>query len=214
MRSREELYLGQVVPNLKGASLMDTGFVTTQAQVVDSQVTYVRVRDWLLSALTVSSGAVDAISFLALGKIFTAFMTGNIAFLGMGIAGHPGAPFHGRGGEDVYARLLDRRDDLRVAPDCAIQPAAHGRRGLQLKAVQPNDGKAALNEALKPGPTRGRRLMIARTTAPRAPWVSECATPVLFHRKTRLRLQFARNLVGQLRPAGGEFARPAVTRGR
>jgi len=32
------------------------------------------------------------ISFLALGKIFTAFTTGNIAFLGMGIAGRPGAP--------------------------------------------------------------------------------------------------------------------------
>jgi hypothetical protein len=56
------------------------------------QVTYVKVRNWLLAALTVSSGAVDVISFLALGKIFTAFMTGNIAFLGMGIAGHPGAP--------------------------------------------------------------------------------------------------------------------------
>src|SRR5256886_13915117 len=50
------------------------------------------VRDLLLNALAISSGAVDAISFLALGKIFTAFMTGNIAFLGMGIAGHPGAP--------------------------------------------------------------------------------------------------------------------------
>jgi hypothetical protein len=40
----------------------------------------------------VSSGAVDAISFLALGKVFTAFMTGNLAFLGMGIAGSAGAP--------------------------------------------------------------------------------------------------------------------------
>jgi uncharacterized membrane protein YoaK (UPF0700 family) len=37
--------------------------------------------------LTVSSGAVDAISFLALGKVFTAFMTGNIAFLGLRVAG-------------------------------------------------------------------------------------------------------------------------------
>lgn len=37
--------------------------------------------------LTFSSGAVDAISFLALGKIFTAFMTGNVVFLGLGIAG-------------------------------------------------------------------------------------------------------------------------------
>jgi uncharacterized membrane protein YoaK (UPF0700 family) len=50
------------------------------------------LRDWLLFTLTVSSGAVDAISFLALGMVFTAFMTGNLAFLGMGIAGHAGAP--------------------------------------------------------------------------------------------------------------------------
>jgi uncharacterized membrane protein YoaK (UPF0700 family) len=49
------------------------------------------LRDWLLFALTVSSGAVDAISFLALGKVFTAFMTGNLGFLGMGIAGSAGA---------------------------------------------------------------------------------------------------------------------------
>jgi uncharacterized membrane protein YoaK (UPF0700 family) len=50
------------------------------------------LRDWLLFMLTVSSGAVDTISFLALGKVFTAFMTGNLAFLGMGIAGNAGAP--------------------------------------------------------------------------------------------------------------------------
>src|SRR6266481_7398516 len=51
------------------------------------------VRDMLLHALTVSSGAVDAISFLALGKVFSAFMTGNIAFLGLRVAGAsaPGA---------------------------------------------------------------------------------------------------------------------------
>jgi uncharacterized membrane protein YoaK (UPF0700 family) len=49
-------------------------------------------RDWLLFALTVSSGAVDAISFLALGKVFTAFMTGNFVFLGMGIAQAAAAP--------------------------------------------------------------------------------------------------------------------------
>jgi uncharacterized membrane protein YoaK (UPF0700 family) len=37
-------------------------------------------------ALTVASGAVDAISYFGLGKIFSAFMTGNIVFLGFGIA--------------------------------------------------------------------------------------------------------------------------------
>jgi uncharacterized membrane protein YoaK (UPF0700 family) len=51
---------------------------------------YIRVRDLLLNGLTFSSGAVDAISFLALGKVFTAFMTGNIAFLGMRLAGAGG----------------------------------------------------------------------------------------------------------------------------
>jgi uncharacterized membrane protein YoaK (UPF0700 family) len=36
--------------------------------------------------LAICSGAVDAISYLALGKVFSAFMTGNIVFLGLGLA--------------------------------------------------------------------------------------------------------------------------------
>src|ERR1700716_3887793 len=51
-----------------------------------------RLRDLLLNALTVSSGAIDAISFLALGKVFSAFMTGNIAFFGLRVAGASRAP--------------------------------------------------------------------------------------------------------------------------
>jgi uncharacterized membrane protein YoaK (UPF0700 family) len=81
-----------LVPELQRNQSVSTQSVTASLGKVDRQVTYVRARNWLLAALTVSSGAVDAISFLALGKIFTAFMTGNIAFLGMGLAGHPGAP--------------------------------------------------------------------------------------------------------------------------
>jgi uncharacterized membrane protein YoaK (UPF0700 family) len=49
------------------------------------------VRDLLLVGLTVASGSVDAISFLALGKVFTAFMTGNVVFLGLAVA-HANAP--------------------------------------------------------------------------------------------------------------------------
>src|SRR5258707_7845830 len=56
------------------------------------RISDVAARNVLLDALTVSSGAVDAISFMALGKVFTAFMTGNIAFLGMALAGSPIAP--------------------------------------------------------------------------------------------------------------------------
>lgn len=43
-----------------------------------------------LAALTVVSGVVDAVSFLALGHVFTANMTGNVALIGFGIAGAPG----------------------------------------------------------------------------------------------------------------------------
>jgi uncharacterized membrane protein YoaK (UPF0700 family) len=46
----------------------------------------IRSRDLMLIALTVASGAVDAISYFGLGKIFSAFMTGNMVFLGFGIA--------------------------------------------------------------------------------------------------------------------------------
>ena len=62
---------------------------------VDRQVNDVKVRNWLLDALTISSGAVDAVSFLALGKVFTAFVTGNVAFLGMAIASSTGSNIYG-----------------------------------------------------------------------------------------------------------------------
>jgi uncharacterized membrane protein YoaK (UPF0700 family) len=47
----------------------------------------VAAREPVLMTLTLASGVVDAVSFLALGKVFTAFMTGNVVFLGLGAAG-------------------------------------------------------------------------------------------------------------------------------
>src|SRR4051812_31624667 len=69
---------------------MSTESLTTP--LITPADSHATVRNWLLDALTISSGAVDAISFMALGKVFTAFMTGNIAFLGMALAGSPIAP--------------------------------------------------------------------------------------------------------------------------
>ena len=43
-----------------------------------------------LYALTVVTGLVDAVSFLGLGHVFTANMTGNVVFLGFAVAGAPG----------------------------------------------------------------------------------------------------------------------------
>jgi uncharacterized membrane protein YoaK (UPF0700 family) len=44
----------------------------------------------LLLGLTVVTGLVDAVSYLALGHVFTANMTGNVVFLGFAAAGAPG----------------------------------------------------------------------------------------------------------------------------
>jgi uncharacterized membrane protein YoaK (UPF0700 family) len=60
--------------------------VTKMAARIDKR----DIRDLLLVALTVSTGAVDALSWLGLGKVFSAFMTGNIAFLGFRVGGAPG----------------------------------------------------------------------------------------------------------------------------
>ena len=43
------------------------------------------LRDALLLTLTAAAGAVDAVSFLGLGRIFTANMTGNLVLLGVAI---------------------------------------------------------------------------------------------------------------------------------
>ncbi len=43
-----------------------------------------------LAALTIVSGFIDAVSFLGLGHVFTANMTGNVALIGFAIAGAPG----------------------------------------------------------------------------------------------------------------------------
>jgi uncharacterized membrane protein YoaK (UPF0700 family) len=44
----------------------------------------------LLLLLTVATGVVDAVSILALGRVFVANMTGNVAFIGFALAGAPG----------------------------------------------------------------------------------------------------------------------------
>jgi uncharacterized membrane protein YoaK (UPF0700 family) len=45
------------------------------------------VRDGLLVALSFAAGIYEAICFLSLGKVFTGFQTGNVVFLGLGVAG-------------------------------------------------------------------------------------------------------------------------------
>jgi len=46
-----------------------------------------------LLLLTASTGAIDAVSYLALDRVFTGNMTGNVLFLGFALVGVPGIPF-------------------------------------------------------------------------------------------------------------------------
>ena len=59
-------------------------------------------RDWLVVLLTITSGAVDAASFLALGHVFGSVITGNLVLLGVaasralpGLAVHSGVALAG-----------------------------------------------------------------------------------------------------------------------
>jgi uncharacterized membrane protein YoaK (UPF0700 family) len=85
----------------------------------------------LLLLLSVTTGLVDAVSVLGLGKVFTANMTGNIVFLGFAAAGTPGftiAPYLVALASFLVGALIAGR----VGTHLAGQPL---RRWLVLAAV-------------------------------------------------------------------------------
>jgi uncharacterized membrane protein YoaK (UPF0700 family) len=47
-----------------------------------------RIRDLLLGVLAFAAGSVDVMSWLALGRVFSGFMTGNVVFLAAGLFAH------------------------------------------------------------------------------------------------------------------------------
>jgi uncharacterized membrane protein YoaK (UPF0700 family) len=82
-----------------------TGFIRTHLQL------------WLMLALTFVTGLLDAVGYLALDRVFTGNMTGNVVILGMGMAGEDELPVAGPlvalgayvVGAAVVGRLLQRR---------------------------------------------------------------------------------------------------------
>ena len=82
------------------------------------------VRDALLVALTVAAGAVDAISYLGLGGIFTANMTGNMVLLALAAGSGAGSQALRAGislvafsaGVFVSARIMRAPDDVSLWP--------------------------------------------------------------------------------------------------
>jgi uncharacterized membrane protein YoaK (UPF0700 family) len=91
----------------------------------------------LLLALTIVTGLVDAVSILALGRVFVANMTGNVVFAGFAIVGAPGFSLSaslfalagflaGAGAGGVLATRLghDRAGHLRAATAAELLLAA------------------------------------------------------------------------------------------
>jgi uncharacterized membrane protein YoaK (UPF0700 family) len=85
-----------------------------------------------LLVLTFTTGLVDAVSYLGLGRVFAANMTGNIVLLGFGIAGGTGLP--------VLAPLVSLASFLlgsvaggRLALHTAGRPAVHVAWALALE---------------------------------------------------------------------------------
>jgi uncharacterized membrane protein YoaK (UPF0700 family) len=85
-----------------------------------------------LLVLTFTTGLVDAVSYLGLGRVFTANMTGNVVLLGFGIAGGEGLPvvaplvslgafLLGSGAGGLLARRLGGRHSRHVARALAIE---------------------------------------------------------------------------------------------
>jgi uncharacterized membrane protein YoaK (UPF0700 family) len=85
--------------------------------------------------LTASTGVVDAVSFLSLGHVFTANMTGNVVFIAFACAGVPGLSA-ARSGTALVAFLAGAASGVRAA------------RNLRVNAVSPKLAAMLLGEGL------------------------------------------------------------------
>ncbi|MFL5820223.1 MAG: YoaK family protein [Solirubrobacteraceae bacterium] len=99
-----------------------------------------------LLVLTFTTGLIDAVSFLGLGRVFTANMTGNIVFLGFGIAGSGGLPvvaplvslgsfLLGAGGGGVLAERMGDRHPAHIARALAVEVSLIGMAAVLAAAV-------------------------------------------------------------------------------
>jgi uncharacterized membrane protein YoaK (UPF0700 family) len=107
-----------------------------------------------LLALTFTSGLVDAISYLGLGRVFTANMTGNVVLLGFAIAGSGGLavlpPIISLGGFALGAGIggllatnLGDRHVLHVGAAWTVQAALIACATILAAAVHPHAASAS-----------------------------------------------------------------------
>ena len=105
-----------------------------------------------LLVLTFTTGLIDAVSFLGLGQVFTANMTGNVVFLGFGLAGADGLPvvapivslcafLAGAGNGGMLAARLADHHPVHVARTLAIEVALLLAAAVWCLVVDVRDGE-------------------------------------------------------------------------
>jgi uncharacterized membrane protein YoaK (UPF0700 family) len=107
-----------------------------------------------LLALTFTSGVVDAVSYLGLGRVFTANMTGNVVLLGFGIAHSGGLPvlapaislgsfFLGAGTGGLLGSRLAQRHAAHMIAALTLQASLIAGATILAAAVHLHTGSAA-----------------------------------------------------------------------
>ncbi len=132
-----------------------------------------------LLALTFSTGTVDAVSYLGLGHVFTANMTGNVVLLGFGIAHAGGLPILapivstaafaiGAGFGGALARRLADRHQTHVATALALEAAMLAGATVLAAAAHPRPASFAAywTIALMAGAMGIRNATVRRLAVP------------------------------------------------
>src|SRR3954470_12775424 len=132
-----------------------------------------------LLVLTFTTGLVDAVSYLGLGNVFTANMTGNIVFLAFGIAGSGGLPvvaplvslgsfLLGAGAGGVLAKRMGDRHPAHIARALAVEVSLIGIAAVVAAAVDivPNAFSADILIALLASAMGVRNATVRRLGVP------------------------------------------------
>jgi uncharacterized membrane protein YoaK (UPF0700 family) len=132
-----------------------------------------------LLVLTFSTGTVDAVSYLGLGHVFTANMTGNVVLLGFAIARAGGLPILapivstvafavGSGYGGWLARRLGDRHAIHVATALALEAALLAGATVLAAAAHPRPGALAgfCTIALMAGAMGIRNATVRRLAVP------------------------------------------------
>lgn len=132
-----------------------------------------------LVVLTFSTGLIDAVSYLGLGRVFTANMTGNVVLLGFGLARSPGLPVVaplvslaffvvGSTAGGILVRRMDERHPRLVATALGVEVLVLAIAVVlaALAAVRPGDAAAYVLIALLASAMGLRNAVVRRIAVP------------------------------------------------